>query len=39
MVDADSYAIAFVKTVDGLNPKAIVEWVRWCCQAGGLREA
>jgi len=34
VVDADSYAIAFVKPTDGLNQADMVDVVRWCCRAG-----
>ncbi|HUJ79418.1 MAG TPA: hypothetical protein VLY45_03770 [Nitrospiria bacterium] len=34
VVDAGSYAVAFVKPTAGFSPSAIVEVVRWCCRAG-----
>jgi len=34
VVDADSYAIAFVKPTAGLSPAAIMDVVRWCCRTG-----
>jgi len=34
VVDADSYAIAFVKSTAGSSPAEMVEVVRWCCRAG-----
>jgi hypothetical protein len=33
-VDADSYAMAFVKPTTGLSSADIVDVVRWCCQIG-----
>jgi hypothetical protein len=34
VVDAESYAIAFVKPPAGLSPADLVEVVRWCRRAG-----
>jgi hypothetical protein len=34
VVDADSYAIAFVKPTAGLSRADMVDVVRWCCRAG-----
>jgi len=36
VVDAESYAIAFVKPTAGMSPAEIVEVVRWCCRTGQL---
>jgi hypothetical protein len=30
VVDAESYAVAFVKPVVGMMPEAVVAWVQWC---------
>lgn len=32
-VDAGSYAVAFAKPVDALNPDAVVDMIRWCRRA------
>lgn len=34
VVDADSYAIAFVMPTAGLSQSDMVDVVRWCCRAG-----
>lgn len=34
LVDADSFAIVFVKPTAGLRPAAVAELVRWCCHVG-----
>lgn len=33
ITDPDSYVVGFVKSINGLDPKTIVNWVRWCCWA------
>jgi hypothetical protein len=34
VVDAESYAVAFIKPVAGMRPETIVAWVQWCRGTG-----